>query len=1499
MPQARLSPVAVRRTAARIRDELGATDRGRLDRLLDLVRADGTLSLAAVLQSLFPDQPRDGAPTAFRQLRARIQEAATSAGVAFALETDGATSTPPDQRVAWFSGDDSAVEAITNLEKGEVRDIRRGPQDGMEVRDGKPVFRYFVSYAHDDEALAFDLLARLEKLLALAPHCVFERWDDRRLEPGQRWRDEIRKAVDRCPVGLLLASPAFLGSGFITKEELPRYVPRTPDEAAPGRRAIPVALKRLDFTGAMDLKGLEEVQVFHDAKRRDYAHCKGTQRDDFVHALYMQMLKAVAGLSPTDPSSPTPGGKGPDRDGLMRRMMEDRLTGCRVSNDGYSGSLDKLEKSPAVEGGERQDALTFLVDWATAGTERPYFALLGDLGLGKTTTCMALTDALLRARETAGAEKPPLPIYLDLRLLGEVVGSDLSLDSIIGRVLKGMWRGGQTDAGLSAAEVIRLVREDRALIIFDGLDEVLVHLSPAAGQRFTRELFRILPPNLVKEPGAGRLLLSCRSHYFRTLRDQQTQLTAEGRDGVGADLYRTFILLPFTEVQIRAYLARALPDQDPQRVLDLIHSVHNLTEMVERPYTLSLLTQHIGVIEQWRAEGRTVTGVDLYRHMVLSWLERDTGKHQLTPDHKQLLMEHFAAALWRSGRKSWKVGEIEQALIDLLRERPDIAAHYEGKDRELLKEDLRTATFLVREGDADFRFAHSSLQEFFLASHLHRALMENRPTAWGLPRPSRETLDFLGQMMSGDDDPAPALATLRAIRDGAGIRPDDARIAELAFDYTLVAAANGYQTPSPAGFRLDGADLRGWTIAGKPGAPPLNLSRAVFRGARLESAAFRRVTLDGADFTGATLDRAEFLDGRAASARFTGASLIGTLFRSMTLDGADFAGTTLRYTKWLRCRMANVQPPTTEAPAAVFALCEPAMGTHPPPEALRLAVLTGHDGPVTSCAWSPDGARLATAGGDGTVWLWDAASGQTLAVLTGHDGPVTSCAWSPDGARLATAGGDGTVRLWDAASGEALAVLCGHDRMVTACAWSPHGARLASAGCDWTVRLWDAASGEALAVLTGHDGPVTSCTWSPDGTRLASAGEYGRVLLWDAVSGETIAVLCGHDRMVTACAWSPDGARLASAGYDGTVRLWDAVSGETLAVLDQRAGGAVCACAWSPDGARLATTGGEGTVRLWDTASGEALAVFTGDDGMVTACAWSPDGARLATASGEGAVRLWDTASGEALAVLCGHDGMVTACAWSPHGAPLATAGENGRVRLWDTDSGTLAVLTGHKGLVRRNTWSPDGVRLASAGYDGTVWLWDAASGQTLAVQTGHAGLVRTSAWSPDGARLASAGYDGTVRLWDAASGEALAVLTGHAGPVSTCAWSPDGARLASADDDGTVRLWDASSGEALTVLTGHDGPVTSCAWSPDGARLATAGYDGTVRLWDAAMGRLLLIAHSFQDNGWVVIDHTADRAIEAAGDAWRYLAWVEDTPGGPVPYPAEILGPLPESRCR
>jgi WD40 repeat protein len=175
-------------------------------------------------------------------------------------------------------------------------------------------------------------------------------------------------------------------------------------------------------------------------------------------------------------------------------------------------------------------------------------------------------------------------------------------------------------------------------------------------------------------------------------------------------------------------------------------------------------------------------------------------------------------------------------------------------------------------------------------------------------------------------------------------------------------------------------------------------------------------------------------------------------------------------------------------------------------------VLRGHEQAVQAAAFSLDGTRIVSGSLDGTVRVWDAASGAELLVLRGHEGSVLAAGFSPDGARIVsgsasflgeflggTVPGSGslvgekevnTIRVWDVLSGAELLVLRGHEGPVWAAAFSPDGTRIVSGSGsriegeeDNTVRVWDAASGAELLVLRGHEGPVRAAAFSPDGSR--------------------------------------------------------------------------------------------------------------------------------------------------------------------------------------------------------------------------------------------------------------------------------------------------------------------------------------------------------------------------------------------------------------------------------
>ena len=493
---------------------------------------------------------------------------------------------------------------------------------------------------------------------------------------------------------------------------------------------------------------------------------------------------------------------------------------------------------------------------------------------------------------------------------------------------------------------------------------------------------------------------------------------------------------------------------------------------------------------------------------------------------------------------------------------------------------------------------------------------------------------------------------------------------------------------------------------------------------------------------------------------------------------------------------------------------------------------------ISCAAFSPEGA-LATGSEDGTVVVWDVASGEST-TLYRHEGKakVHSVAFSPDGATLAI-GSWSALKLLDVADGRELWSVASDAS--GSLAFSPDGTTLTLTGRN-AVRLWDVASGD---LVTTHSAPalddrteVFPVALSPDGATLAIGSGWAYELpphrtlkLWNIAQGRERATLVGHTRGISSLAFSPDGARLASGSYDRTARVWDAATGGNAATFDLST--SVEAVAFSPDGRTLASATWD-DILLWDLETGSAGRTPGHALGTL---ALSPDGGTVAIAS-ENSTRLVDVRTGRDAATL--KSIRAYGLAFSPDGSILAV-GERGRVTLWDVATiRAISTLQGPEGDVRSVAFSPDGSALA-VGYWEYIRLWDVAEGESIALLAGHTGPVSSVAFSPDGAILASGAWDETARLWEVGTGQEIATFN-HTGHVVVVAFSADGATLATGswNGDGEVRLWEVSSQKEIATLGGHR-EVYSLAFSPDGGTLAAGPQDGTVVLYDTETWRRAL----------------------------------------------------------
>jgi WD40 repeat protein len=501
----------------------------------------------------------------------------------------------------------------------------------------------------------------------------------------------------------------------------------------------------------------------------------------------------------------------------------------------------------------------------------------------------------------------------------------------------------------------------------------------------------------------------------------------------------------------------------------------------------------------------------------------------------------------------------------------------------------------------------------------------------------------------------------------------------------------------------------------------------------------------------------------------------------------------------------------------------------PTVESHCLQSFQGHTNWVFTVVYSPDESRLASASADGTVRIWDVATGECLQILP-HEHWVIRVLFTPDGRQAIVSGMSSTIQIWDTSSGQLIRTLSGHLDWVWSIEMSTDGNTLYSTGEDRTIRTWDLRTGACQQVFRAHKDRIWTISLTPDNRHLVSGSEDSTIEIWDLQRGKCVKTINGYGNWIKSIAFVPQRGWLASSHRDRMVRIW---SWQHLACIHTLAGhtDAVMKIAVSPDGNYLASSSLDRTIRIWDLTDLTCLHTIDLQVEGICSIAFSPDSSKLISGDYHADLQIWDIATGQLDRLLSDHPSRIQSVAVCNVQHLIATACEN-QIRIWDLSTGEcLHTIVAHYLPVLSIAFSPDGSYLASGSMDKTAKVWDTQSWECVQTLTGHQSWTIAVAFSPKpftcGDRtdyqLIVSGGDRLIKRWQIHTGECLQTYTGHTNWVWSIAYCCDGLSIASAGEDETIKIWDVDRSAALHTLRlqrpYEDMNITGATGLPSGQR--------------------------------------------------------------------------------
>ena len=558
------------------------------------------------------------------------------------------------------------------------------------------------------------------------------------------------------------------------------------------------------------------------------------------------------------------------------------------------------------------------------------------------------------------------------------------------------------------------------------------------------------------------------------------------------------------------------------------------------------------------------------------------------------------------------------------------------------------------------------------------------------------------------------------------------------------------------------------------------------------------------------------------------------------------------------------------------------LGTSPLPAGAllvpQIAHLASAVGTIQGAAVSDDGSLLATAGGDGSVRIWNIPDRRLIRRMSTGCWETSAVAWSRGGDLLAGACGDGGIWIWEARLGRTVQHIA-TDRLATSLAFSSSGNFLVAGfrSANPNVIAYSIPEGRIQATFVLNETTdIYQVAFLPNKNAVLALGHQGIVETLELEAkrkGRQYRLPEGISSFGIQAAAN----RLIVGGNNGTLSSINIANGTQL-WAKKISNSSLDRLSFSSAGAKLGVSGD--SFWIMDPESGSVLkqlpdlglAFFTPKDDLIDFVAGGVPSIRsVADGSAIGAFEVVRT-SGKITGLWPG----------SQPGTVLAVRGD-GSIGLWDLRSGVREDVFGYKDAFGRGVQddrpairaTPDGAivivgslnfslhRRADGGSGASVYYEKDKTGSATSIAisangelVAAGGTLGAKVWTIDGKPIGMFPFyqgaltftsngkllltaEATLSVWSLENGKKVKEFGNLGGKYQAVVAARDNKTVVTAGEDGVVRIWDLDKGALKASLIGHIGSVYTLALTSDGRTAVSGGEDGIIRVWDVESGML------------------------------------------------------------